>query len=324
MVYPGVYNDVLDIVDAVNFDLSWIWSMTCVLDVGFHGRLVIATVGPIVCVVILGATYVFARRRIPRTDTTTLREIRQKHVSALVWLAFLVYSSASSLVFQTFACDRLDDEELENGRTYLRADYRIDCDSSRHKAFEVYAAFMILMYPMGVPLFFAYLLLPNRDVLTVEETRADDERVTSSSSLWMPYRPGCFFYELVECAKRVLLTGVVVFIFPNTAPQIAIALMIALVFAFVTANAAPYSSKWDGWVSRAGDAVVITSLYLALLLRVSVVDERKSSQDVFGGVLVAAHVCMVTAILTEIVVIAWYLRSGEVARACPRSGGSQH
>lgn len=283
------------------------------MDVDFHGRLVVATVGPIVCVVVLGATYVFAGRRTPRADVTALREMRKKHLSALVWLVFLVYSSASSFVFQTFACDRLDDEELENGRDYLRADYRIDCDSPRHKAFKVYAGFMILVYPVGIPLFFAYLVFPHRDVLTVEETRGDDMRVASSSALWTPYRPGCFFYELVECARRLLLTGVVVFIFPDTAAQIAIGLVIALLFAFVSAIAAPYSSKWDGWVSRAGDAVVIMSLYLALLLKVSVVDERKSSQVVFEGILVAAHVCMVATILVEIVVMAGSLRSGNVA-----------
>lgn len=42
---------------------------------------------------------------------------------------------------QTFSCDELEDV----GKSYLRADYGIDCDSDRHKAFKLYAGFMILV-----------------------------------------------------------------------------------------------------------------------------------------------------------------------------------
>lgn len=42
---------------------------------------------------------------------------------------------------QTFTCDELEDV----GQRYLRADYGIDCDSSKHKAFQLYAGVMILV-----------------------------------------------------------------------------------------------------------------------------------------------------------------------------------
>lgn len=42
---------------------------------------------------------------------------------------------------QTFTCDELEDV----GERWLRADYGIDCDSSKHKAFQLYAGFMILV-----------------------------------------------------------------------------------------------------------------------------------------------------------------------------------
>ena len=38
-------------------------------------------------------------------------------------------------------CDDLEDV----GKSYLRADYAIDCDSSQHKIFQVYAGVMILV-----------------------------------------------------------------------------------------------------------------------------------------------------------------------------------
>ncbi|CAN0497746.1 unnamed protein product [Laminaria digitata] len=49
----------------------------------------------------------------------------------MLLLTFLVYSSVSSILFQMFACD-----DLEDGKNYLRADYRVECDSSQHSRFR--------------------------------------------------------------------------------------------------------------------------------------------------------------------------------------------
>lgn len=42
-------------------------------------------------------------------------------------------------VFQTFACEEL----TEIGKSYLRADLRIDCRTPQHMAYKVYAGIMI-------------------------------------------------------------------------------------------------------------------------------------------------------------------------------------
>ena len=79
-----------------------------------------------------------------RGDAAVVEKIFHKHFTALLLLTFLVYSSVSSMVFQTFACETLDD-----GIEYLRADYRIRCTDAKHKAFEVYAGIMVLMYQLA-------------------------------------------------------------------------------------------------------------------------------------------------------------------------------
>ena len=49
----------------------------------------------------------------------------------------------------------------------------------------------------------------------------------SISGLWEPYRSERFYYEVVECGRRIMLTGVVVLFFPDDAAQIAITMRIA-------------------------------------------------------------------------------------------------
>lgn len=50
-----------------------------------------------------------------------------------------VFTSASTIVFKTFACDGI----VVEGERYLREDYRLSCDSSTHTYFMIYAGVMI-------------------------------------------------------------------------------------------------------------------------------------------------------------------------------------
>ena len=308
VTYPGVYQRFLDALEVFNFDLGWLLSAGCIVDVDFHGRLLLATIGPVVAMLILAVTYSIAAR-VNREASDTLLVIWNKHVSMVLLLTFLVYSSVSSVLFMSYAC-----EDLADGKNYLRADYRIECDSPKHKAFQVYAGFMMLFYTVGIPAFYSFLLFRDREILKVDQAnREETVRVSSTSDLWKPYKPSAFYYEVIECSRRVLLAGVVVFIYPNTAAQIAISLLMAFVFVVVSEALAPYASRWDTWLNRMGHAVVCVSVYLALLLKVDVSDERASGQKVFEALLVAAHVCLILVVVAETLMVACArFREGEV------------
>ena len=317
VTYPDVYQRFLDGVNILNFDVLWIPSAGCLVDVDFHGRLLVSTIGPLVALALLAITYTVAKRRSSGSEAA-LQRIRHKHMSAVLLMTFLVYSSVSATVFQTFACEDLDDR-----KTYLTADYRIECDSSEHQAFQVFAGIMILVYPVGIPLFYGYLLYKNRRALKSrdEGKREASARVQSFYDLWAPYKPGRFYYEVIECGRRMSLTGAVVFIYPNTAAQVAVTLVIAFSFVVVSERLAPYVSKWDASISLMGHVIVFTSMYTALLSKVDVSDERANSQEVFAGVLVAAHACMVVAVIVETVVMVFSMRrteGGPVSNNGPR------
>ena len=322
VTYPDVYQDFLDILDVFNFDIGWLFlSAGCVFDVDFHDRLLISTISPIVVLAFLACTYAAATRE-HRGAPETIQNIRHKHVSMVLLLTFLVYSSVSSVLFQSFACEKLDD-----GKNYLRSDYRLECDTAKHKGFQVFAGFMIALYTVGIPALYAILLLGDRNVLREDkEGREEPPRVKSTSDLWKPYKPTAFYYEVIECGRRVLLAGVVVFIYPNTASQIAVTLMIAFAFIIISEVLSPYSSPRDTWISRMGHVVVFASMFVALLLKVDVSDERASSQRVFEAVLVAAHACMVVAVVAEAITLSCSLtcsfcplRVGRRGDSLPRS-----
>lgn len=290
VTFPSVYQEFLDGIDLVNFDLSWLLSAGCIIDVNFHEPLLMSTIGPIVGMAILGVTYILASRR-----SENLRDqARQKHLYVVLLLTFVVYSPVSSILFQMFACDRLDD-----GGYYLRADYRIECDSSAHEWLQVYACCMIILYTVGIPMFYGILLFRNREVLIDKNAREGNLMAKTTSGLWEAYEPPCFYYELIECGRRIVLTGIVVFIYPNTAAQVAITLAIAICFMVISEALAPYASGWDTWVSRVGQAIVFTSMYVALLLKLDVSDEGATSQRAYEIILVIANSSLILAVVVE-------------------------
>lgn len=162
---------------------------------------------------------------------------------------------------------------------------------------------MILLYPIGIPVFYGTILFNNREIL--QRRRHQSEKLSAdlemTADLWKQYKPGRYYYEVVECARRVTLTGVVVFIYPNTAAQVAVTLVLAFVFVMVSESLAPYASSKDAWMSRVAHVVVFMSMFQGLVLKADVSNESTDSQEVFGGVLLAANVCMVAAVITEAV-----------------------
>lgn len=192
VTFPDTYEWFLGVIDVVNFDAGWMVSAGCLWsDFDHHDRLLVNTIWPLVVLLFLGASCITTLKRMGASASEKERErVRDKHVSAVLLLTFFVYSSVSSNIFQMFACETLDD-----GNIYLRADYRIQCDSTKHRRFQAYAGVMVLVYPVGIPVLYSLLLYRVQDVLS---TAGDGGkwRARATTGLRAPYRRECYYYEV--------------------------------------------------------------------------------------------------------------------------------
>lgn len=59
-----------------------------------------------------------------------------------------------------------------------------------------------------------------------------------------------YYYEVIECGRRILLTGVLVFIAPNTAAQAAVACMFAFASLVGFELLRPHLDPMDSWLYR--------------------------------------------------------------------------
>ena len=69
----------------------------------------------------------------------------EKCTSLALIVAYVMLPVATTVILKTYSCETFDD-----GSRMLRADYSIDCDSSRHQLFAVYSGMMVVLYPLGV------------------------------------------------------------------------------------------------------------------------------------------------------------------------------
>ncbi|CAN0015765.1 unnamed protein product, partial [Discosporangium mesarthrocarpum] len=189
-------------------------SFACVVEANFHDQLK-STIGPILVMGRLACTFWIARRR--NVDVAkAIGEVKENHLSVALFVSFAIYSSVSGTVFSTFACD----DQLDTGMSYFRAEYTIACDQA-HLPYQICAAFTIIVYPVGIPAVYLWWLLNKRELLmkcdslpaiSIEELQPFEDSLKA-------YNPRRLYFEVVECCRRVMLTGITVFIFPKSSAQ---------------------------------------------------------------------------------------------------------
>jgi hypothetical protein len=169
--YPPMYRDVLLRIGALELDFLSVsrTPLSCHQPSGltFHSDLVARTLGPIgLLLALYGAAAAFRRRaraHLSWGDTSNAEKAEARHTgcaTVALWLLFLAYPGVCGIIFSTFMC-----EEIDDGQSYLRADYSINCASPQHRAAVGYATLLLLLWPLGAPLLYAVLCQSEAELL---------------------------------------------------------------------------------------------------------------------------------------------------------------
>eukprot|EP00611_Tribonema_gayanum_P032025 TRINITY_DN9417_c0_g1_i18.p1 TRINITY_DN9417_c0_g1~~TRINITY_DN9417_c0_g1_i18.p1 ORF type:complete len:476 (+),score=98.28 TRINITY_DN9417_c0_g1_i18:542-1969(+) len=297
---------------AVLPDLSFTFG--CIFDASFYQRLLFMTLAPLVPVIFLGCSWLWSQRRMKQILETAgsasalavHAEVLQRHWTLFLAWTFFIYGTVSSTVFQTFACDEIEEWSSRPYNWYLRADYSITCYDRHYWFYFAYAAVMVLVYPIGIPALYAYVLrrkgrADQRQHCDIPDAAADTGNTSesnflmASSFLWDQYTDDANWWELVECARRVLFTGFLVFVMPGTAGQAAVSMLLAFVAAVSFLAVQPYRQRTMHYQYFLGVVIVFLSSVNALLLKVEVSSDDGQSQVVIGALLIALSVVLVCA-----------------------------
>jgi hypothetical protein len=321
---PDIYRNFLAWTDVFNLNLGWLLSVGCLAAVNFYQRLLITTLGPFVVAVTLASTYAIVRhknqvqavaeyssqRTAAPVRTEKLAKALAMHHSVFLAMTFLIYSTVSTTVFQTFACDTIDDSATIK-TSYLRADYSIQCGTAKYTAYKAYAGVMVIVYPLGIPALYAWLLWRSRHKLSSKNDasvrmlhRDTDPSLRPTRFLWKSYTARMYYWEVIESMRRLLLTGAIVFITPGTTAQAAIACVLAVTSAFIALYCRPHADPVDTMIYTVGAMIIFLSMFLSLAMKADISSETNASQDAFAVVLVVLNLAMIVAAFVQMAYVA--------------------
>jgi len=141
--FSDLYSNLLCWMGLLELNFIDILPFGCVMNIGFYISFAACTlVLSALCVLALAAKLFRARAK-----------VMDFWKGLLFLVLFLIYPSTSAAVFATFHC-----EELSDGSRWLRADLSKDCNGDLHRLAQYYAVLMVLLYPIGTPLFYMFLL----------------------------------------------------------------------------------------------------------------------------------------------------------------------
>ena len=161
---PAAVKDLLSIFEVFNINIAGIGLPLQCLKLGtFQQQLAFTMFAPLVIGTVLTAGFLLHSSCFgPKGRFGGL-------LTALPWLltlSFLTFPMVSSTAFRAFSC-----EVFDTG-SYLRADYALECESTEHQSAKSLAWLAILLWPVGVSLLYAALMLRARRAIRNDQPTA--------------------------------------------------------------------------------------------------------------------------------------------------------
>ncbi len=186
----------------------------CLVEYNFFHSYTTMMLIPICVSAFVYATYVIGLKRhehhFKKRFTHAMRTHYTNHVLQFtMWVVLIIYPPLSRRSLEYFNCSSNID-----GTFYLTKDYTIECFTGEWNAMLPVAIVSVAIYPLGIPALFAFQLWKHRKKLD------DDAVLARYGFLYEPYQRQAFLWDIWEMLRKLLLTGVIVLIFPGKSVQV--------------------------------------------------------------------------------------------------------
>jgi len=231
--WPSMFRAFLSAFDFVNLALIPWNSVGCVVPIDYYIKMVGMIIIPAGVIAVLSCLfliplYAFDRADFGDDDHSKLRrkKYRLLFYKAIIFTLFLIYPAVSRQVISFFNCETI------NGKSFLVADFHLECYTNRWYQYATAAGVGIVVYPVGIPLLFLGLLCRNRMNLRRPGI------MVSLGFLYESYNANVWWFELVDMGYKLIMTSLLVFIPSNL--QLGCALVVCLGYCCAITLLKPY------------------------------------------------------------------------------------
>ena len=213
------------------------------------------------------------------------QQLKSTYVSTAVQILLLFHAPVSAKAFLYFDCD-----PVGTNSTFVRQDYKLRCRSDEWWAFVPVAISLLVCFAFALPLWLSGYLFARRNSLKSPATRQ------TIGWLYSRYHEGSEWWEVFEVFRKMILTGMLVYLpAPTRAP---VALLICIIATAVLNYKRPHLNTHLFWVAE-GTFLCITMKYLVTVFGMasssssnvpgdsSGAAEIKNDRELLGGFLIA-------------------------------------
>ncbi|EOD41030.1 hypothetical protein EMIHUDRAFT_108214 [Emiliania huxleyi CCMP1516] len=181
-------------------------------------------------------------------------------------LIFCFVPSISASIFRAWSCKAYTisppDSPLEQV-SYMRLDASVECYTEDHESIADLAIGLIALWPAGSLILFTSLLVACYKPLQAKRPNA---LTRATGFLHREYKKKCYWWEVVELARKLVLTGFVLLIPEKSAfLRLVVATLVCSFYAVVLAVVRPFKRVEDNVLAVARLGLQATSLVLLLL-----------------------------------------------------------
>lgn len=260
------------------------------LTITAYSEFVIAAVAPLVVVPIVLIYYQVKTRAMSGSSTGgDAEKLKAVCISTGSFVYYLLYPTIAVASVRVLAeCDeicRTDDDS--DCIQYLRADYSIQCGTSKHRGYKVAASFAFVVYSLVAPAAIAFLLYRGRH----GDTKSTISALMAGFSFYSKqFKPEFFFWETVDLYRKLMITSMVVFVADGTSLQVTFGVIFAMAGFVLQLVYNPYVYIHENRLAVASQAITLLALIVGGLIRATEAEEAaRMKTGQINGIVAGAY-----------------------------------
>jgi len=257
--WPRMYLDFINSFQWINVDFVPWRAVGCVQPMDFYIKLVVVTLTPLTIFILLVFAYLVPVQIYLRRDYSDAQLRRRafarlstKFWKLILFTLFLMYPTISRKVLAFFVCRTI------NGDPYLVADFSLFCYTERWYGYLPLSIVMILVYPLGIPVGFWFVLRHHRKQLEEPDVLA------KVGFLYAAYAPSVWWFEMADMINKLAMTSLILFL-PQSS-RMPVGMVWTICYMMLVLLMQPYLRKDDDGLLLLAELEIFTLVLFGFVL----------------------------------------------------------
>ena len=292
------------------FDLYAVFGdVSCRIQTGFLQKFVFhMALFPAILAVIAGVYVVAGMLRCVtkccRLTKFTAESLKTQVLTLLSLVSFTLYTGIATRIFRLYKCRKIQDT------WYLTADYSVKCQQGEWNGYAGGGVVFIILYVIGIPGIQLYLLVRNRKHLHLHDEMSHEDKVKQRlvekeyGSIYNNYTEECYYYDILDLFRRLLLTGGLIMMGEESIAQIFLGIIISFAWVSLLFYKRPYKAAWDNVVAIILSAHLLLTLVSGMALKLYDVTPGQDEYQIAGFDFMLIFVSVLCVVLGLLSIVA--------------------